>query len=531
MPSPSIVARFWPYAVLLLILALAGSVRIRLLDVPLERDEGEYAYAGQLILQGYPPYAKAYNMKLPGIYYAYAAIMAVFGETHRGIHAGLLVVNAATIVLVFFLGRRLFGNVTALAASAAFALMSLSQGVLGFTANAEHFVLPPALAGVLLLLHAVDSSRAWQYFASGLLLGTAFIIKQHGMFFPLFAGVYLVALDVKQPPRLWLHAVGKYLWLGGGVALPFVAVCAVLYLAGVFETFWFWVFQYAAAYVNQVPVYVGITWFPGSLWQVAQPCLVLWVLALIGLAASWAWARREFLILFFGCSLLSVFPGFYFREHYFILLLPAVALLAGVGAVSLGSLGAPLRNARSERAVTVLVTLAALAYSFYAERAYLFFWSPTEVARMTYGANPFPESLVIAEYLQKHTSPEDRIAVIGSEPQIYFYARRHSATGHIYTYALMEDHPFVRHMQEEMIQEIETARPEYLVFVNIPSSWLEDAKSDRFIFEWFERYEKGFDRVGVVLLTGAEPRYYWDDEARNYTLSGGYWVSILKRRK
>src|SRR5664279_2208942 len=30
-------------------------VRLRLLNLPLERDEGEYAYAGQLMLQGVPP--------------------------------------------------------------------------------------------------------------------------------------------------------------------------------------------------------------------------------------------------------------------------------------------------------------------------------------------------------------------------------------------------------------------------------------------------------------------------------------------
>src|SRR5580765_3414099 len=70
-------------------LVTAFGVRARLLEMPLERDEGEYAYAGQLILQGVPPYAEACNMKLPGVYYAYAVIMRLFGETARGIHWGL----------------------------------------------------------------------------------------------------------------------------------------------------------------------------------------------------------------------------------------------------------------------------------------------------------------------------------------------------------------------------------------------------------------------------------------------------------
>ena len=62
-------------------------IRFRLRDVPLERDEGEYAYAGQLMLQGVPPYSLAYNMKLPGTYAVYAAILAVFGQTPTAVHA------------------------------------------------------------------------------------------------------------------------------------------------------------------------------------------------------------------------------------------------------------------------------------------------------------------------------------------------------------------------------------------------------------------------------------------------------------
>ena len=44
-----------------IVLGLVVTIRIRLFGIPLERDEGEYAYAGQLMLQGIPPY------KLPTI--------------------------------------------------------------------------------------------------------------------------------------------------------------------------------------------------------------------------------------------------------------------------------------------------------------------------------------------------------------------------------------------------------------------------------------------------------------------------------
>src|ERR1039458_5372696 len=88
--------RYCVYALLSLVIVLFALIRFRLRDMPLERDEGEYAYVSQLMLQGIPPYKLAYTMKLPGTHAAYALILAAFGQTSAGIHFGLLLVNAAT---------------------------------------------------------------------------------------------------------------------------------------------------------------------------------------------------------------------------------------------------------------------------------------------------------------------------------------------------------------------------------------------------------------------------------------------------
>ena len=132
-------------------------VRVRLREMPLERDEGEYAYAGQLMLQGVPPYSEAYTMKLPGTYAAYALIMAMFGQSASGIHLGLALVSVASILLMFLLGRKLLGEAAGVAAAVAFALLSLSPSVLGLAGHATHFVVLAALGGVLLLLRACGS--------------------------------------------------------------------------------------------------------------------------------------------------------------------------------------------------------------------------------------------------------------------------------------------------------------------------------------------------------------------------------------
>lgn len=153
------VSPYWYYGILALAILSFALIRFRLRDMPLERDEGEYAYAGQLILQGVPPYRLAYNMKLPGTYAAYSLILYLFGETPAGIHTALLLLNAASTLMIYFLGRRLFGFLTGTVAAASYALLSTSESVLGLAGHASHFVVAAALAGVLLLLKAMDSSN------------------------------------------------------------------------------------------------------------------------------------------------------------------------------------------------------------------------------------------------------------------------------------------------------------------------------------------------------------------------------------
>ena len=57
------VGRFAWSTLAIIVFGLVLAIRIRLLGIPLERDEGEYAYAGQLILQGIPPYEEFTKLK------------------------------------------------------------------------------------------------------------------------------------------------------------------------------------------------------------------------------------------------------------------------------------------------------------------------------------------------------------------------------------------------------------------------------------------------------------------------------------
>jgi hypothetical protein len=521
---------WWLFATIVFLLVIA--IRIRLLGIPLERDEGEYAYAGQLMLQGIPPYKLAYNMKFPGTYAVYAGIMSLFGQTISGIHLGLLLVNLATIGLIFFLGRRLVNSIAGLAAAIAYAILSLSPSVLGLAAHATHFVMLPVLGATLLLLKQSDRKAIVSLFLSGLLFGIGLLMKQPAFFFVLFGAIYLVSTDIRHQigPRIILL---RNLVFGGGAIIPFALTCLLLWFAGVLDKFWFWTIDYARQYATLVPLGESIKLFAECATKVIGANWVLWLLAGFGLVAGiWHKATRAntgFLLGLFAASGLALSSGGYFRNHYFIFLLPAVSLFVGI---AINKLTAQVtRHSEIVRFVPPLILAASVCLPVILAEKLFFEASPVQACRMIYDLNPFPESIRIAEYTRNHTDPEDTIVVLGSEPQIYFYANRHSASGYIYTYSLMELQSYALPMQQEMIREIELARPKYLIAVHITSSWLKHRGSEALIHRWANEYLKEhYDVVGAMNIVTTEQTDYYFGELPKLALQPVTYILIYQRK-
>jgi dolichyl-phosphate-mannose-protein mannosyltransferase len=523
-------AAWWTLAVIVFGVVIA--IRIRLLGIPLERDEGEYAYAGQLILQGIPPYKLAYNMKFPGTYAAYAAIMSIFGQTITGIHLGILVINTATIILIFFLGRQLMNSVVGLVAGTSYAVLSVSPSVLGFAGHATHFVLLPVLGGPLLLFNSTNRQTFGRIFASGLLFGIGLLMKQPAVFFALFGTIYLVSRDLHRRVRA-KEILLRGLTFNAGVILPLGITCLLLWRIGVFERFWFWTIDYARQYGSLVPFSQGQQLFFYSAKEVIAAGWPIWLLAGFGLVAG-LWEQRTrstatFLLSFLFFSALALCPGFYFRLHYFILVLPAVSLLAGVAISRLSDL--IVRRSIVVRLVPILILGAALAWPIITERKFFFEASPADASRMVYPESPFAESIRIGEYLREQSSRSDTIAVLGSEPEIYFYSNQHSATGYIYSYGLMEAQKYATQMQQDMIREIERARPKFLIFVVMPDSWLQRPESERLIFTWANEYTaKNYAVAGFVNMVAPDRTDYYFGSVPQSVPQLGKYILIYERK-
>jgi 4-amino-4-deoxy-L-arabinose transferase-like glycosyltransferase len=497
------------------VVLLAGGIRWRLLAVPLERDEGEYAYLGQLMLQGIPPYALAYSMKLPGTGFIYMLGMAVFGQTATGIHLTLLVVSSLTIVFVFLLGRKLAGDLAGAVAASAYGVMSICPAVLGLAAHATHFVVLFAVSATWLMLLAKDRGHWSALFGSGFLFGLAFLMKQQGLCFGLFGAAYL-GWEAQRRGGLLTVSFGRRICLFGcGLAMPLVLTCAVLAASGQYGRFWFWTVSYARLYEGTLTLSQGLQ---ENLWPHLQQTKGLsigfWILALSGLAAAWRVKRLRpamfFVLAYWAFSFLGTAAGLYFRGHYFILLLPAFALWLGLAVAGWREVMPAKVLPGVFKSLPVFVFGAILCGMLFYNRRVFFEWPADQVGTQIYRQNPFAEAVAAGDLIQKHSPGTARVAVMGSEPEIYFYAHRRSATGYIYMYPLMESQPYAPVMQREMVQEIEAAQPQFIVQVPYEFSWLPQPTSDRYLTDWADVYSRRFyDIIGFAGFDSAGKLATW----------------------
>jgi hypothetical protein len=278
---------------------------------------------------------------------------------------------------------------------------------------------------------------------------------------------------------------------------------------------------------------VGWSLFKYSALNILQSAPLIWLLVLLGLPVLWLdkHARRRFIFvgLFFVFSFMAICPGFYFRPHYYILLLPASALLAGISIAGIINNFLTKRSLILKYGFPLLLAGICVFGSIYQHRNFLFKMTPIQLSRTVYGLNPFPETLQIAQFIKANSEERDRIAVLGSEPQIYFYADRRSASGYVYMYAMMENHDHALEMQKEMIKDIESTRPKFLILVNVDTSWRETQNFHSLLLDWIQDYQaKHYRLVGLVEIYRENTRYHWAQNVK-WPPNSPLWIGVLQR--
>jgi hypothetical protein len=496
-------------------LALSLYVRLRLLDIPFERDEGEYAYAGQSILNGMLPYRDFYNMKTPNAYFAFALIIKYLGHSAIAIRWATIGVNLANAFLVYKIAQtRLRANESIIALSV-YLLLSLTYEAQGWVSNSEHFVLLPALLGIYALSLFENANNLKQYFLlflSGIALTTALLTKQHALGFLLFAGLWIGFMSWENAKKthlgnfdLFKMVIIRYLFFGIGCLLPVLALGVYLYKNNLFEPFYFLTFKYASAYVSIVsPPLKYISNFR----PIFANSMVHWIafFAVIRVLSFSKWlgkvssdleeARhlRVYLLLFIACSFACVCPGLYFRPHYFQLMFPASALLIALGIARCTDFWVKTSQ-KWQLTPAKLQGLALLAFII-AQFGYLFFWTPNKIILDMYGGDACKEMRDIGITLGQLTKPTDKIGILGGEPEIWFYANRTAAAGFLYHDPLVEHQKYAIEMSNQYIQEMEKARPEIFIYSTQIFHPKHNLLRSNYLKQWKFQFCRDYELIG-----------------------------------
>jgi 4-amino-4-deoxy-L-arabinose transferase-like glycosyltransferase len=484
-----------PLILLLVVLAVLAALRATIASMPLDRDEGEYAYIAQRWLAGVPPYKESFDQKPPGTFAFYALTFVTLGTSTEAIHWAGQLYTFGTLGCLFLIGRKLGDAWVGVLAALYGGFAAVECSLEGNALNTETVMILPLTAAFLVTLHAVETGRASWQLAAGALSSVAVLCKQPALFNLVYHWL-LLTICFGFRPRAGMVFLA-------GAALPIALVTGYFAACGALSEFWDCTVAHNLYYSASLPLREYPEHLDRALFTTESaglPPLSLTLgpvfsLAFVGLftglrpranlAAGLPPHHRLWLAGWLFFSLAGASVGGYFRHHYFIQIMPAVSLLAALGTRSLTCwLPLDLRGLTTA-AVAGLSVLWGVAYAW---EFYVPFKNEEQLVRESKRYYPvtFSESATVARYLVEHTTPDEPIYIFGSEPQVYFYARRTSASRYIFVYPLMTAFADTAARQQQVIRELELKRPRYVVTVPIATSFLRQPDAPRELDDYVE---------------------------------------------
>ena len=459
--------------------AVALLLRMLVADIPLERDEGEYAYIAQRWLLGEVPYRDSFDQKPPAVFAVYALILGALGSSSAAIHWGAQLWTLGTLALVMHLGRAWLSPPAAVAAGLLMVLLTVDHALVGNAANTELFALLPLTACMAAALRASEK-QTWRWSAVAGATGAAAVAFKHVAAPMVILPLLLIASKGKRlPAHLLAFSLGAL-----AAILPIVVYFA---LTGALDALWDALVRFNLSYA----AHASVASYQWVLWpQIRATLPSLWpvyLLAVLALLVGWPQARtagapsargRLWCTLWLLTGLLAIAAGGYLRRHHFLFAAPPLALLAAAGIDTglrrLGRFGRPgwLRVAV---AVGIVITVVLSSPWYYLSG------SAEQKSARIYGNNPFAESPQVGDYLRENSEPSDHIFIFGSEPQLLFYAQRRSASRYMFVYPLMFAVEGVRERQQQALEEIRASEPKFIVGAFLSTSLLEQPDTPRIL--------------------------------------------------
>lgn len=420
-------------------------LRLPFLSVPLTVDEGGYGLWAWMWTSEFQIYRDFIFARPQGIILIYELIQWVSDGSTEAIRLFAAAYNALTVVVIFALARRIFGERAGWLGAIVFAIFSAAPRVEGFTANAELFTFLPL---------ALNAWMVWErrWFWAGVATSIAFQIKPSGI-----EGCVLIAICALFGSTTWRKAITSSASALGGFLLA--AIPMVVHAASIgWEHF-----------VYNLVTLRGLSYHPEVVSLAAQRenfssavawTFTSWIVPALLCAVAFrgfdAERRRFFGAWLLGATI-AMAIGFYWSWHFFLQLLPPFSVAAGAGWQA-------LRRDRLRLVWSTALGLSALLFLL-REGSFFVGKSAKEICWDLYHRPSYLTVHETADYVARTTSADSLVYVAFGEPELYYLARRRPA---VMTQLFNGHARWIDSSWEDAITAVQRRVPEVIVWAQPP---------------------------------------------------------------
>lgn len=401
----------------------------------------------------------------PGMLYLFTSLFFVFGESLYAARSVVFITNALSAVLLFFIGKKLWGEKEGMLASLLFLIaVSISAFQAHFVLT-EPFMVFFALLAVLFFIRAEE--RPVYLVLSGIAIGLSLLFKQFVAFLVASIAVFYLCGLWSREKRTdeWLIDSTKQLSLiFFGFLVPAFAVVTYYWATG------------ALGYFIHDFIIVPMRFSPELTWPARffKAFSIVWVfssisvLAIIyGLVTKRVRSKETLVAIWFLFSLLILSrvlgSGF---GHYLIALLPPACLLASMSLIRAFSMLLSTGSIRDALFQREYVKITAMACAFIIIVLLVVSTISTGVrhgrAWQNYKMRSFDEQVQTANYIQSHIGEDEYVYCFSNAPPVHFLSGRHPPVRFLYTAPVWVPDA---NAEGEVIDRLEESNVKYIVVV------------------------------------------------------------------
>ncbi len=403
--------------VLILIILIVILLRFLWIGTLIERDEGTFGQIAWRMTEGEMLYKNVFGVHPPGIYIIYNVGIELFGNSIEPIRIMNNLLFFISIVFLYVLIKKLYGEKTALFSSMFYGIAMNVPALEAHLAMSESFMIPLIIIAAYFFLKFREENRIGWLLLSSLFMCLVAMIRLSGLMglITLLLWILIFNKRKKKKSKFILVVLAPVLLIFSSL-LGFFFIKGGL-LSDIIDTF---VYLYIRPQISK-GIYNYMPWEHYLL--IFSEVLFLLIPAIIGIVILFRHkAKKKFILVWLVCFLIVTLipPAF---GHYFIQIIPPLAVLAAIGTIQV----IEQRKNKTISLIVILVIIISFGISGFMMTKHVpdmnVKYGSIEVYYSEFKSRAQQEKLV--DYIKSNTNENDSILVFSWSPFVYWLTEKH----------------------------------------------------------------------------------------------------------